>query len=308
VSSKRTEPAERPAPGSDEVTTGEQLQSWIRSNLGTISVLSFLLVAIKVFRVSDMETSTALAVITTADTGAVVRGVLISLLPAFLAVLIASYAWWRSQATIRGTAFPLRRWVAWLLFALSMFIVATVAFVVLLALFLVMIQLIRTYGPRRNGVNRRRFTALQAVSFVSAALALYFMGTFALERTSLWVPEERVTFAAKDLAGHVFPPGAYPHRNVASTSFIGYVLREGDPTTPMLVESERGAVRIFIRVPGTPTSRTVCLADPPSSSWFYRRPIQVLGTLSRHVPLIGWIIPQLEQGAGAQTPYDPCFA
>jgi hypothetical protein len=307
VSPKRAAPAERPARAADEASTGEQLQTWIRSNLGTISVLSFLLVAIKVFRVSDMETSTALAVITTADTGAVIRGVLISLLPAFLAVLIASYAWWRSQATIKGTAFPLRRWVAWLLFALSLFIVATVAFVILLGLFLVMLQLIRAYGARRNGSPRRRFTALQAVSFLSGALALYFMGTFALERTSLWVPEERVTFSSKDLAEQVFPPGAYPNRTVGSTTFIGYVLREGETTTPMLVESERGAVRVFIRVPGKPVSRRVCLADPPSSAWLYRRPIQVLGELSQHVPLVGRIIPQLEQGSDAETPYDPCF-
>ena len=304
MSARQRDSTRKPARGADEATTGEQLQTWIRSNLGTISVLSFLLVALKVFRVSDMETSTALAVITTADTGAVIRGVLISLLPAFVAVLIASYAWWRSQAAIKGRAFPLRDWVAWLLFALSLFIVATVAFVVLLALFLLMLQLIRTYG---RGGAERRFGALQAASFLSAALALYFMGTFALERTSLWVPEERVAFSPKDLAGQVFPPGAYPNRNSSSTTFIGYVLREGSETTPMLVESERGAVRVFIKVPGKPVSRTVCLADPPSSSWFYRRPIQVLGELSQHVPLVGRIIPQLEQGSDAKTPYAPCF-
>jgi uncharacterized membrane protein YidH (DUF202 family) len=308
VAAKEPRATTRSAKKADETTAGQGFQKWILTNLASISVLSFLVVAIKIFRVSDMETSTALAVVTTADTASVIRGVVISLLPAFLATLIATLAWWRSQAAIEGATFPLPRWAAWLLFALSLFVVATVAFVVLLVLFGVLLWLARSYTARRDGGSRRPLTGLRLVSFLSAALALYFIGTFVLERTSLWVPEEKVRFAAEDLASQAFPPLAYPHEDTSSLTLVGYVLKQGDGVTTMLTESNRGAVRVFIRVPGTPLKRTVCLSDPPSNSWFYRRPIQVLGQISRHVPLVGHILPQLEQGSGATTPYDPCFA
>jgi hypothetical protein len=282
-------------------------QSWILTNLATLSVLSFLLVAIKVFRISDMETSTALAVVTSADTASVIRGVLIALLPAFLAALIATFLLWRSRAMIHQAAFPIPRWVAWVLFALSLFIVATVAFAGLLVLFLVMLGLIRWYLRRREDRPRGAMPGLRLVSLVSFGLALYFMATFALERTSLWVPEEKVRFAAADLTTQTFPRLAYPREDTRSVTFVGYVIKAEEGSTVMLTESKPGAVRVLVRIPAVPLRRVICLPDPPSNAWIYRRPIQVLGQLSRHIPGISVILPQLEQGSAARTPYDPCF-
>lgn len=281
-------------------------QKWLFTNFATISVLSFLLVAIKVFRVSDMETSTALAVITSADTASVIRGVLMSLLPAFVAALIASFLYWRSESLIRAQAFPIPRWVAWTLLALALFIVATLAFILLAALFLATLWLVRRYVTPSEG-NRPRSLWLQAVRWASFVFAVYFAVTFALERTSLWVPEERVRFAAADLARQAFPQLAYPRERTDSNTFIGYVLKQGDGATVLLTESKPGAVRVFVRIPANPVRRSVCLADPPSNAWYYRRPIQVLGQLARHVPGANVVLPQLEEGSAARTPYQPCF-
>ncbi|HJP66483.1 MAG TPA: hypothetical protein VKA30_09300, partial [Actinomycetota bacterium] len=84
------------------------------------------------------------------------------------------------------------------------------------------------------------------------------------------------------------------------------VLSAGDETV-MLTESKPGAVRVFVRIPAAPVRRTICLADPPSNAWIYRRPIQVLGQLARHVPGVRFVLPQLQQGSAARTPYQACF-
>jgi len=58
-----------------------------------LSVLTFVLVAVKVFRVSGMEASTTVAIVSTANTVALLKGVVLTLLPGFIAAVIAAAIW-----------------------------------------------------------------------------------------------------------------------------------------------------------------------------------------------------------------------
>jgi predicted S18 family serine protease len=60
------------------------LESGVLTSIPVLSVLVFIVVTLKVFRVSGMETTTTVTVISEADTFALLRGVVVTLLPGFL--------------------------------------------------------------------------------------------------------------------------------------------------------------------------------------------------------------------------------
>jgi len=71
-----------------------------------VSVLMFIAVAIKVFRAAHMETSTTVAIVSSANVVALLKGVVVTLLPGFLAGLIAAAVWLWVRAMPGG---PIRR-------------------------------------------------------------------------------------------------------------------------------------------------------------------------------------------------------
>jgi hypothetical protein len=72
------------------------------SSLPALSMVTFLLAAIKVFRASGMETSTTVAIVSTADVVALLKGVVLTLLPGAIAAAIAASIWWWAESLPGG--------------------------------------------------------------------------------------------------------------------------------------------------------------------------------------------------------------
>src|ERR1700682_5180372 len=80
--------------GSDNVL--KTLQGTVWSSIPALSVLVFFAVTVKVFRAARMETTTTVAIVSSADTVALLKGVVLTLLPGFLAGVVAAGIWWWS--------------------------------------------------------------------------------------------------------------------------------------------------------------------------------------------------------------------
>lgn len=97
------------------------------SSVTTVSVLTFVLVAVKVFRASGMEASTTAAVVIGADLVALLEGVILTLLPSFIGLVIAGaigwWAWWVPrngvEAACRKEFLNLDHVTAWTLVAIG---------------------------------------------------------------------------------------------------------------------------------------------------------------------------------------------
>ena len=59
-----------------------------------MAALAFVVVSVKVFRASRMETTTTVAIVSNADDFQLLKGIVLTLLPGFLAGLTAAAIWW----------------------------------------------------------------------------------------------------------------------------------------------------------------------------------------------------------------------
>jgi hypothetical protein len=78
----------------DEKSLFDTLRIAIVAGLPALSGLVFVVIAVKVFRASLMETTTTVAIVSNADAVALLKGVILTLLPGFLAGLTAATIWW----------------------------------------------------------------------------------------------------------------------------------------------------------------------------------------------------------------------
>lgn len=78
----------------DEKTFFDTLRSMILTSVPVLSALIFVVVSVKVFRAALMDTTTTVAIVSTADVVALLKGVILTLLPGFLAGLTATSIWW----------------------------------------------------------------------------------------------------------------------------------------------------------------------------------------------------------------------
>lgn len=72
----------------------ETLRSSVLLSFPALSALVFVVVAVKVFRASLMESTTTVAIVSNANAVALLKGVILTLLPGFLAALTAISIWW----------------------------------------------------------------------------------------------------------------------------------------------------------------------------------------------------------------------
>jgi hypothetical protein len=72
----------------------DTLRGAVLTSIPAVSALVFVVVAVKVFRASMMETTTTVAIVSSADVFALLKGVILTLLPGFLAGLVAASIWW----------------------------------------------------------------------------------------------------------------------------------------------------------------------------------------------------------------------
>lgn len=119
----------------------ETVRGTVLSSLPTVSALTFVVVAVKVFRAANMETSTTVAIVSNADVVALLKGVVLTLLPGLLAgIVAATVSWWGASlptteepGAARKALFNARAVLAWSLLVVAFY---TISWPVFDALFL----------------------------------------------------------------------------------------------------------------------------------------------------------------------------
>jgi hypothetical protein len=272
--------AATPAPEPTK-TLSETVRSGILTSIPLVSALTFVIVAIKVFRVSGMETTTTVAIVSTADALALLKGVVLTLLPGFLEVLTAAAIWaWRSvvpiedvedgpkvKAAARAALFSPEAAVAWALIVTAFFTIAWPIF----ALFFVPMAATTASlasqaltGMRRSRTWLRRWR--RALGVVSIAIAAVAICLLALAPT-VWTPLRTVTFAPNH------PPPTLQGKPLAQR-VAAYVLNEDDKRVTLLVDHPRGVVELA--PDDLEPAKPFCVPPESSSRWLSLRLSQVV--------------------------------
>lgn len=274
----------------------ETIQGTVLTSIPVLSALVFVIVAVKVFRVSGMETTTTVAVVSQADAFALLKGVILTLLPAFLEAMTAAalWAWARilpardlpeGEATrdaARRALLSREAGVAWTFIVIAFF---TITWVVFLAFFLAAavttLMLAVAWRSRkpfgRSMVRLRRF--LTVASFVAAFGAILSL----MLASTPWLPLREVSVAR----GH----SVILNGKSLPASFGAYVLKNDDKGTSLLLDSDPRAV--VETVPGElEKEMPFCVPPPGSGRWYKIRASQVVG-LDEDVPSPYPVCPQL---------------
>jgi hypothetical protein len=258
----------------------ETVQNSVLTSIPVLSALVFIIVTIKVFRVSGMETTTTVAVVSQADAFELLKGVILTLLPAFLEAMTAAalWAWARAlprrdppsgegsaRQAARGTLLSREAGVAWAFTAVAFF---TITWVVFLGFFLaavvttiVLIVAWRSGRPPGRRMERLRI-GLMGASFLAAAGSI---GSLMLASTP-WLPLRAVSAA---------PDHTLMLKDTVLPSRIGaYVLKRDDKGTSLLIDDPRAVVEVE---PGDLKSKMpLCVPPPGSGRWYKIRASQVL--------------------------------
>ena len=250
------------------------LETRVLTSIPVISALVFIVVTLKVFRVSGMETTTTVSIVSEADTFALLRGVIVTLLPGFLEALTAVSLWlWASrlprradgvQARARAALLSPEAAVAWIL-TVTMFF--TIAWPIFLLFFVPMIvtsvalYLAADHPNAGRWVVRLR-TSLLVVAFVVGTLSL---GLLTLA-SNPWLPLQTITVASNHTLTLDNEP--LPDR------FAAYVLNQDDDDFTLLLDDPRAVVELK----GGEIERKMPLCIPHETNRGWKiRASQVLG-------------------------------
>lgn len=253
-----TEPeTTRPTAGERQKGLVDSLGSTVLSSIPVLSALLFLAVAIKVFRASNMETTTTVAVISSADVVSLFEGVLLTLLPGFLAGVVAISIWWWSKdltadPALRGlntTADPSsnarldarhtlqnpKTGVVWVLLVVAFYTITW-------PLFLVFLIPVATATILLIGMSRGKWlqasgarTLLHMLRLLSALLAIGSILLIALSPT-VWLPLRAIHLTPG--TSLIFDGKKLP------TRFAAFVLSTNAHTSSLLLNSPRGVLVI----------------------------------------------------------------
>lgn len=254
----------------------DSLRSAALSSIPIVSAFVFVIVAVKVFRASGMETTTTVAIVTKADQVALLKGVILTLLPGFLAAVTAVALWWWAEAfpdddlTDRGVAIRLllspRGWFAWAMVAMAFFTISWPIFLLLFApTAYASIELLRTLG-RKRGREVHAHAARWVLKGVGTGAAVIAIGFLTLT-PSVWLPLRTITVAPRH---HVMLNGhALPHR------FAAYILDQSDAAVSLLLAKPRGVIQV---VPDEiEPDAPLCITPESPTRFLDLRASQVLG-------------------------------
>ena len=123
----------------------ETLRGGVLTSIPALSALVFVVVAVKSIRASGMEATTTVAVVSTADPFSLLKGIILTLLPGFLAGLTAASMWWwggvlptsdevnSAHGAARDALLSPQAFLAWAMIVMAFF---TISWPIFLALFL----------------------------------------------------------------------------------------------------------------------------------------------------------------------------
>lgn len=242
-----------------------------------LSALIFLAAAIKVFRASNMETVTTVSVVSSADTVSLFKGVILTLLPGFLAAVVAAAIWWWSRDfapdlnsadaasnAMRGLRNP-RLTLVWIMLVIAFYTISWPIMVVFL--FPVAAMTVLLIGQSRGhwvkvGRTMRLLGTLRILSAGAAIVAILFV---ALSPT-VWLPLRAINLKpgySAELNGKVLP-----------ARFAAFVLSSNAKTTSLLLNSPRGVV--VINTNGMQPNPPLCILPVSPNRWLFLRASQIV--------------------------------
>ena len=247
------------------------LRGSVIASIPAVTALVFVIVSVKVFRVSGMEATTTVAIVSSADVFTLLKGVILTMLPGFLTAVTAVAMWWwadslpqGSEGTVdvRGALRSPQAFFAWVMVTVAFF---TISWPIFLALVIpvgyVTVLLVRQSHYDERARSRAR-VALKGVGGVVAALAL---GILALA-PMVWLPLRTITVV----------PGEVVHANgkPLPDEFAAYVLNRDDSGTTLLLAEPRTVISVG---PGTvEDTMPLCVTPEAPTRVFYLRPSQIV--------------------------------
>lgn len=255
----------------------DTLRGAIFSSIPALSVLIFVIAAIKVFRVSGMEATTTVAIVSAADPLQLLKGVVLTLLPGFLTAVSAVALWWWADA-IPVSRIAVRRdnasaglltpqaGLAWSMIGVTFFTVSWPLFVLLLlpaaTVTIVLVRNLRVAAsPNRMLVRLRLW--LKGLSGLAAVLAVGFLAL----SPALWVPLRTIAIAPGQevlVNDHALP-----------SRFAAYILSQTADDYSLLLAKPRAVVLIAKnRIEPYPP---LCVVPEAPTRIFYLRPSQIVG-------------------------------
>jgi hypothetical protein len=227
--------------GKEEKTFFDTLRGAVLSSVPALSAFVFVVVSIKVFRASMMETTTTVAIVSTADLVALLKGVILTLLPGFLAGLTAASIWWwagvlpervdgpHAPRAARRALFSAQAAFAWAMTVTAFF---TIWWPVFLLLFVPVLATTIALLRRRAAYGTLPLhSTLRVFGLIGAAV---FVGLLTLQPT-VWLPLRTITFTGPPvtLKGKVLPA------HVAA-----YVLDSNDKGASLLLNKPRAVIQV----------------------------------------------------------------
>jgi hypothetical protein len=253
----------------------DTLRGSVLSSIPALSALVFVIVAVKVFRASGMEATTTVAVVSTADAVALLKGVILTLLPGFLTGLTAASMWWwagllpthiseqKERAAARAALNSPQAALAWSLTVMAFFTISWPIFVALVVpVAYSTIVLVRESRGRRTARLTRLRPWLRGFGLAAAAVSIGFLTL----TPSVWLPLRTMTIAA----GHTVDVKGGP----LPQHFAAYVLSRDASDASLLLADPRAVVQ----VPSDALDPAMPLCVPPESGArpLFLRPSQVL--------------------------------
>lgn len=161
----------------------DTIRGAILTSIPALAALVFVVVSVKVFRASRMETTTTVAIVSNADDFQLLKGIVLTLLPGFLAGLTAAAIWWWGEVLPERLEGPQARkdaeralfspqavW-AWAMVAMAFFTIWWPVFLVLFAPVLATTAALVPVALGASGVSRRTVVIVR-VAYILAAVAL----------------------------------------------------------------------------------------------------------------------------------------
>jgi hypothetical protein len=254
----------------------------------------FVIVTVKVFRASHMETTTTVAIVSNADVYKLLKGIILTLLPGFLAALAAAAVWWwgevlpkrldepgASAAAVRGLYSP-QAIFAWAMMVMAFF---TIWWPVFLALLVPVLATTGAIAPLAIGASRvpKRSTSILHGLVAAAGVALVVAtatstiswATLVILLVPLLVLSEAVRYGLRAHERAMLPLSATLRTFglVAAAAFIGLLTLA--PTvwlplrkvtfvgTPPTLKSERLPRQVAASVLSTDNTGSNLLLDKP---------------------------------------------
>jgi hypothetical protein len=272
------------APAREEQTFLGTLGGIVLTSVPVVTTVVFFAVTLKVFRVANMDTATTVAVVSEADVVALLKGVVLTLLPGFLAALVSLSIWWwadelptanlehpavaasgrRSTQARKAAALNNPRFVL----VLGCLTVAffTLPWTVFLVFLLPVAAVVTLMLLQARGRALRVRGARELVRAAALLMAVAMVGTLALSPT-VWLPVRAVQLkegAKVEL-----------YDQQVSGLVAAYVLSRDKDRTTLLLDSPRAVVDVATDQvePDAP----LCISEPSPLRPYFVRASQALG-------------------------------